>query len=107
MRLGVDAGGEKPLECGSGLIDDAERRVACARQKRRLLDELLQQSVERELGAESDPGVHEDAQAIECGLLRHLLPGRCVQGMRPRSLPQPIGGRQPMPALSTGLTIRQ
>ncbi len=80
MRLGVDARREESLECGSGLVDDAERRVAGAGEKRRLLDELLQQRVERELGAQRDPGVHEDAQAIDCGLLSHVLPGACCAG---------------------------
>ena len=74
MRLGVDAGRQEPFECCSGLIDDTQGRVAGAGQKRRLLDELLEQRVERELGAQCDPCVDENAQAIECGLVGHLLP---------------------------------
>ena len=59
-----------------------ERCVARSRQLRRRLDELLQERVERELRAERDPGVDEDAQAVECGLLRHVPPGVAAQRRR-------------------------
>ena len=42
-----------------GLVDDAERRVARARELRGGLDELLQERVQRELRAESDAGIDE------------------------------------------------
>ena len=78
VRLRVDAGCQEPFECCASLIDDAQGRVAGAGQKRRLLDELLEQRVERELGAQCDPRIHEDAQAIQCGLLGHLSWASCA-----------------------------
>ena len=75
VGLRVDARRQEAFEPGPGLVDDAERRVPGAGELRRRLDELLQERVERELRAERDPRVDEDAQTVECGLLRHVPPG--------------------------------
>ena len=84
VRLGVDTRRQEALEGRPGLVDDAERRIARSRQLRSRLDELLQERVQRELGAERDSGIDEHTQAIWRRLLRHvpssvemwLLPGQ-------------------------------
>ena len=64
MRLGVDAGRQEALERLPGLVDHAERRVPGAGQLGRGLNDPLQERVERELGAQRDPRVNEDAEAV-------------------------------------------
>ena len=59
MSLGVDTRRQEALESCPSLVDDAERRIARSRQLRSRLDELLQERVQRELGAERDSGVDE------------------------------------------------
>ena len=59
VRLGVDTRRQEALEARAGLVDDAERRIVRPRQLRGRLDELLQERVQRELRAESDPGIDE------------------------------------------------
>jgi hypothetical protein len=65
VRLGVDPGGEEALQPLTGLVDHAERRVAGLRQLRGRLDDPLQERLQRELRAERDPRVHEDAEAVD------------------------------------------
>jgi hypothetical protein len=55
--LGVDAGVDEPLEAGAGLVNDAECRVAGARQAGCRFRQFRQQVIERELRAQSDAGV--------------------------------------------------
>ncbi len=66
-RLFVDAGVHEALELGPGLVDDSERRIPGLRQRGGGLDELLQQVVERQLGAEGDAGSDEPSQAVGLG----------------------------------------
>jgi len=72
---GIDPGRQETLQPGSGLVDDPERGVTRPRQLRSRLDQLLQEGVEGELRAERDPRIDEDAETLECGLLRHVPPG--------------------------------
>ncbi len=72
MRLGVDPRRQEALEARPVLVDDAERRIARARQLRRRFDELLQERVQRELGAERDSGVDQRTEAIWRRLLGHV-----------------------------------
>ena len=60
----VDAGGDEPLQPAAARVEDAERRVARIRECGRGLDELLEQGVERQLGAERDPGLDERPRAL-------------------------------------------
>ena len=64
VRLGVDAVREEALEVRSGLIDHAEGGEPSSGELRGGLDELLQESVQGELGAERDPRLDEDAQTV-------------------------------------------
>ena len=81
MRLGVDAVRQEALEARARLVDDAQGRVARARELRGGLDELLQERVQRELRAESDTGIDESAQAVGRSLLGHVLPRWRVVGL--------------------------
>ena len=47
MGLGIDAGREEAFQPMARPVDDAERRVPCAGELSRSLDELLQKSIER------------------------------------------------------------
>ena len=71
MRLRVDSRGEKALERLPCLVDHSERGVPGACQLGRRIDEPLQKSVQRELGAERDARFDEDAKAVEFGPLCH------------------------------------
>ena len=65
---------QEALEARACLVDDAQGRVASARELRGGLDELLQERVQRELRAESDAGIDECAQTVRRSLLGHVLP---------------------------------
>ena len=84
MRLRVDAGRQEALEAVTGAVDDAQRRVAGTGELRSRLDELLEERVERELRAQRDASVDEDAETVECGLLGQVPPGAC--DAQPRTL---------------------
>jgi len=71
VRLRVDPGGEEALELLSCASENSERRVRGAGQLRGGVDEPLQKRVERELRAQSDASVDEEAKAIEGGRLGH------------------------------------
>jgi hypothetical protein len=66
-RLLVDADGDELLEPSSRRIDDAERSVARPGQLRSRLDQLLEERLERQLGAECDTGLDEDAEPVGRG----------------------------------------
>ena len=101
--LRVDAGREEALQPLPGTVDDAQRGVPCAGELSRSLDELLEERVEGELRAQRDPRVDEDAQTIECGLLRHGASRRLRaqprgSGASHRTSPQVRFGGAPMRA---------
>ena len=56
---------QEALERLAGLVDHAERGVLGAGDLGGRLDDPLQQRVQRQLGAEGDAGVDEDAEAVE------------------------------------------
>ncbi len=98
MRLGVDSRRHKGLEPHARTVDDSERCVARTRETRGGLDECLEQGIQRELGAQHDSGIDENAQAIESGLLGHRLWILGGSAIRPvgRSSPQARSGGAPM-----------
>ena len=55
LELWLDPDGDELLEPRAGLVDHAERAVARTSQLDGGLDHLLQERLERELGAERDP----------------------------------------------------
>jgi hypothetical protein len=61
-RLRGEAGRQEPLESRAGRVDDAEGGVARAGDGGGGLDDVLEERVERELGAEGDAGLDEPAQ---------------------------------------------
>ena len=60
--VGVDAVREELLQLRAARVDHAERRVARARQLGRRLHEPVQQGLERQLGADGEPGLEQRAQ---------------------------------------------
>ena len=72
MCLRIDASREEAFQPLARTIDDPERGVLCARELSRGLHELLEERVQRELRAQRDARVDEDAEPVECGLLRHV-----------------------------------
>ena len=62
--LGVDPGREEPLEALPGAVDHPEGRVTGARQRRRRLDDSLEQGIERELRGERDARLDEHTKAL-------------------------------------------
>ena len=70
MRLGVDPCRQELLERLAGPVDHSKSRVAGARDLGRGLDDALKQGGERELRAEGDARVDEDAEAIELVCVR-------------------------------------
>ena len=69
MGLRPDASRQEALEAVTRAIDDSQCRVPSAGQLRSGLDELLEKRIERELRAQGDTRVDEDAQAVERSLL--------------------------------------
>ena len=67
VSLRVDAVRQKPLELRTGLVDDAQRGVPCARQLRRDFDESLQNGVERELGGDCDARLEQRTEPALAG----------------------------------------
>ena len=59
VRLVVDAVREESLQLGSVRVDDAERGVPCACQRRGGLHHVLEHAVERELGRERDACIEQ------------------------------------------------
>ena len=64
-RLVVDSVGDETLETGPGRIDHAEGRIARAGHQCRSLDDPLQDAVERQLGADRDPGLQQYAKPVD------------------------------------------
>ena len=104
MRGGVDARRQEPFERLARPVDDAERRVARAGDLGRRLDDALQQRIERELRAERDPGVDENAQTVELVCLgahgRHSRPPPIPR--TGRTFPHGAQGRSGCRGSSTG-----
>ena len=63
-RLLIEAGRNEALERRSASVNYTECRVARPRQRRRRLDDPLQDRVERELGADRDPRLEQGAQPV-------------------------------------------
>ena len=63
LRLRIDAVGHEPLQARAARVDDAERRVARARDLGRQLEQPFEQRVEVPLGREDDPRLDEGAKA--------------------------------------------
>ena len=85
VRRRVHPGRQESLQRVPGLVDHAERGVARAGDRGGGLDDLLQERVERELGAERDTCVDEDAEPV--GLVQRRAHGRilleaCRRGAR-------------------------
>ena len=102
-RLGVDPGREEPLEALPGAVDHPEGRVTGARQRRRRLDDSLEQGIERELRGERDARLDEHPEA----LLRRRR-GVGVAGVRHRgSVVAPIAAISPQPCGFSLLPLRE
>ena len=54
---------DEPFEARSGRVDHTERGVARARDERCGLDDALKDAVEREVGADGEPGFEKRAEA--------------------------------------------
>ena len=78
-RLLVDADGDELLEPRARRIDHAERSVAGPGEPCGRPDQLLEQGLERQLGAERDTGLDKDAEPVGRGdrglnRMRHTTP---------------------------------
>ena len=87
-------------------VDHAQSGVLRARELRSRLDELLEERVERELRAQRDAGVDEDAQTVEWGLLGQVPPGVCRRSLDPQTsrtlllrIREPVDMFDPSPCL--------
>jgi len=77
MGFGVDAGRDEALELLAAIVEDADGRIARARDLARDVEKLLQDGLDLELGSNQNPPRVD--QAPEAGLvedgLGHEVPG--------------------------------